>query len=440
MRVRAAEPATTQIAWPDAEGPSTAPPPAFGGLRERLARLGAPAPKPPAARSHGLPSGFDEVQTPFGVAVMRADVLALPSLDPDPGAFAYVDTETTGLNGGSGTYVFTAAVARPLPHGMHLAQVFLPEPGMEPAFLHALREELRAATGIATFNGGSFDLPILRTRWVMARMPGDFDHPPHVDLLTLVRALYRHRLETCTLRYVEERVLGYERDDPLPSAQVPDAYFSFLRFGSREFLEAALEHNRLDVISLVHLHSRLLRRLGGAERAPTAGGRFGTRRRSRAARRRRRPGCCSPGACCAGARSRRRPRFSSGSRAPSPTTSVSRSPARGCSSGGGAIPAPRSRWSRMRRRGCQAPPSSSPTGAPGCGARSIQRGMTAGAGAATGGNATSWRSSSSWLPPPTPRPEKSAGRTRGRRSAAALTDSFRFWHPKTGISALARTE
>jgi hypothetical protein len=62
---------------------------------------------------------------------------------------------------------------------------------------------------------------------------------------------------------VEERVLGYERDDPIPSALVPDAYFDYLRAGSLEFLEAALEHNRLDVISLVHLHSRLLLRLQG---------------------------------------------------------------------------------------------------------------------------------------------------------------------------------
>jgi hypothetical protein len=99
----------------------------------------------------------------------------------------------------------------------------------------------------------------------MARMAGEFSHAPHVDLLTLVRALYRHRLENCTLRFVEERVLGYERDDPLPSALVPDAYFDYLRIGARDFLEAALEHNRLDVISLVHLHSRLLRRLEGTD-------------------------------------------------------------------------------------------------------------------------------------------------------------------------------
>ena len=233
-------------------------------LRERLTRLGAP-PRPRARRSFELPRAFEEVETPFGIAAMRQDVIPLPALDPDPGAVAYMDTETTGLSGGTGTYVFSAAVARPIDCGLRVAQFFLPEPGMESAFLHAVREELKPAAGVATFNGGSFDLPVLRTRWVMARMPGEFTHASHVDLLILVRALYRHRLENCTLRFVEQRVLGYERDDPLPSALVPDAYFDYLRIGSRDFLEAALEHNRLDVISLVHLHSRLLRRLQGGD-------------------------------------------------------------------------------------------------------------------------------------------------------------------------------
>ncbi|HEY1421783.1 MAG TPA: ribonuclease H-like domain-containing protein [Candidatus Dormibacteraeota bacterium] len=205
------------------------------------------------------------MSTPYGVAVIRQDVISLPRLDPDPGNVAYVDTETTGLTGGAGTYVFAAAVARPIDCGLRVTQFFLPQPGMEAAFLHALREEVDQAATVGTFNGGSFDLPVLRTRWVMARMPGEFAPAAHVDLLTLVRALYRHRLESCTLRQVEERLLGYERDDPLPSALVPDAYFEYLRAGARDFLEAALEHNRLDVISLVHLHSRLLLRLRGRE-------------------------------------------------------------------------------------------------------------------------------------------------------------------------------
>jgi hypothetical protein len=197
--------------------------------------------------------------------VLRQEVIPLPPLQPHPGNIAYLDTETTGLSGGSGTLVFAAAVARPIDCGLRVAQLFLPQPGLEAAFLEMLSQELAAADAIATFNGASFDLPVLRARWVMARMPGELSEPPHVDLLTLVRALYRHRLESCSLRTVEERLLGYERDDPVPSALVPDAYFAYLHAGRLDFLEAALEHNRLDVISLVHLHSRLLVRLQGDE-------------------------------------------------------------------------------------------------------------------------------------------------------------------------------
>ena len=234
-------------------------------LRDRLTRLGATPTRPRLRPVRLLPRGFEEIPTRYGIAVVRQDVIPLPPLEPHPGNVAYVDTETTGLSGGSGTLVFAAAIARPIDCGLRVAQLLLPQPGLEAAFLDAMREELEPADVVATFNGGSFDLPVLRTRWVMARMPGELLAAPHVDLLTLVRALYRHRLESCTLRMVEERVLGYERDDPIPSALVPDAYFAYLREGSLELLEAALEHNRLDVISLVHLHSRLLVRLQGDE-------------------------------------------------------------------------------------------------------------------------------------------------------------------------------
>ena len=233
-------------------------------LRERLTRLGAP-PRPRPRADRPLPRGFELEATPFGDAFLRQDVIPLPALDPSPGSIAYIDTETTGLTGGAGTYVFAAAVARPIDCGLRVAQVFLAQPGMEAAFLYALAAELEPASAVASFNGGSFDLPVLRTRWVMARMPGELTNRPHVDLLTLVRALYRHRLESCTLRVVEERLLGYEREDPIPSAMVPDSYFGYLRDGASEMLEAALEHNRLDVMSLVHLHSRLLQRLDGGD-------------------------------------------------------------------------------------------------------------------------------------------------------------------------------
>ncbi|TMD11537.1 MAG: hypothetical protein E6I96_14940 [Chloroflexi bacterium] len=259
-------------------------------LRERLTRLGAP-PRHRPPRSWELPRGFEEAPTPFGVAAVRQDVIALPALDPHPGSIAYVDTETTGLAGGAGTYIFAAAVATAIPAGLRVVQLFLPEPGMESAFLHALRDEVEPAGGLATFNGGSFDLPILRTRWVMARMPGEFSLAPHVDLLTLVRALYRHRLENCTLRYVEQRVLGYERDDPLSSALVPDAYFPPLpapsppagrrhRHGRRRLagarppsLEAGRARRRMESFAE---RDRLRARRGGRHRGPAANTPAGT--------------------------------------------------------------------------------------------------------------------------------------------------------------------
>jgi hypothetical protein len=185
--------------------------------------------------------------------------------------FSFLDTETTGLAGGTGTQVFTAAVARPHANGIELVQLFLAEPSDEPAFLAALDAELRLTPGLATYNGASFDLPLLRTRWLMARMPGELAEGVHLDLLHLTRSLLRPRLESCTLRAVEERLLGFEREDDIPGHLIPQAYFDYLRSGWSSILEPTLEHNRQDVLSLQHLLHRLLHRLRGSDPAMEAG-------------------------------------------------------------------------------------------------------------------------------------------------------------------------
>jgi hypothetical protein len=214
-----------------------------------------------------MPRGFEAVPTPFGTAWRLADVLPtgrVSGLVP-PVAHGYLDTETTGLSGGTGTQVFAAALCRPVAAGLELVQLFLPEPSAEAAFLSLLQEELWATPGLATYNGSRFDLPLLRTRWVMARLPGELEHPCHLDLLTLTRSLLRQRLESCTLRMVEERLLGFEREEDLAGALVPEAYLGYLRSGWAPNLELALEHNRQDVLSLFHLHARLLLRLAGED-------------------------------------------------------------------------------------------------------------------------------------------------------------------------------
>ena len=255
-------------------------------LRQRLGSLGSLS-RRPAGRAVPFepprripPRGFEPVQNDYGLAWRWAEVLPVGRLDRAEARselgglqaddFSFLDTETTGLAGGTGTQVFTAAVARPHPNGVELVQLFLAEPSDEPAFLAALDAELRATPGLATYNGLSFDLPLLRTRWLMARMPGELTEGRHLDLLHLVRGLLRPRLEACTLRAVEERLLGFEREDEVPGHLIPQAYFDYLRNGWSTSLEPTLEHNRQDVLSLQHLLHRLLHRLRGADPAMEA--------------------------------------------------------------------------------------------------------------------------------------------------------------------------
>src|SRR5438093_12529052 len=103
---------------------------AAGALRERLARLGG-LPQARARPPLEVPRGFERIETPYGPAFMREDVLGLPRLDPNPGSIAYIDTQTTGLSGGPSTYVVAATAARPIDCGRGLAQLLLPPPRVE---------------------------------------------------------------------------------------------------------------------------------------------------------------------------------------------------------------------------------------------------------------------------------------------------------------------
>ena len=256
-------------------------------LRQRLSSLGS-LPRRPADSATRLdpprripPRGFQPVENAYGIAWRWAEVLPVGRLNRaearselgglEADDFSFLDTETTGLAGGTGTQVFTAAVARPHAGGIELVQLFLAEPSDEPAFLAALDEELSRTPGLATYNGLAFDLPLLRTRWLMARMPGELTEGRQLDLLHLARSLLRPRFQSCTLRAVEERLLGFERDDDIPGHLIPQAYFDYLRSGWSSSLEPTLEHNRQDVLSLQHLLHRLLHRLRGSDTTMEAG-------------------------------------------------------------------------------------------------------------------------------------------------------------------------
>ncbi|HVB78125.1 MAG TPA: ribonuclease H-like domain-containing protein [Candidatus Nitrosotalea sp.] len=213
------------------------------------------------------------IENDFGITFKRCSIEPMPAelAASPPRAFAYFDTETSGLAGGTGTQIFAAAICQPVEGGLEVSQFFLRSPALEAAFLYAIGTALARVGGVATYNGSRFDLPLLRTRWIMARLPGELDHPPHQDLLTLTRALFRHRLPNCSLRSVEEEMLGLQRHQDLPGALVPEAWFEYLRRGHSPNLEAALAHNRQDVVSLASLHLRIQQRLSGHERGLSSG-------------------------------------------------------------------------------------------------------------------------------------------------------------------------
>lgn len=183
----------------------------------------------------------------------------IPDLSDYPAqSFAFLDTETTGLSGGTGTYAFLIGIGKFEADAFHLAQYFLRDPLEEPAQLYALEEFLSGCHVLVTFNGKTFDAPLLNTRYLSHGW-----HPPlkelhHLDLLHYARRLWRMRLPSRTLGNLEVQILGAERTDAdLPGWMIPNLYFDYLRFGQAEPLKRVIYHNSMDVLSLVVLLRRI---------------------------------------------------------------------------------------------------------------------------------------------------------------------------------------
>lgn len=172
-------------------------------------------------------------------------------------AFAFLDTETSGLAGGTGTYAFLIGAARFDEHGDFLLhQFFMRDPSEEPALLEALAHFLAPARALVTFNGKAFDAPLLKTRYLMHRMPNPITDFAHLDLLPLARRLWRDRLESRALKYIEENVLLAPRTvDEVPGYEIPYIYFDYLRTGDARPLKGVFYHNAMDVVAMAALLS-----------------------------------------------------------------------------------------------------------------------------------------------------------------------------------------
>ncbi len=180
--------------------------------------------------------------------------LLVPLLDgaapPVPVArWAFLDTETTGLAGGSGTYAFLIGVGRVTPEGFRVRQFFMRDHGEEPSLLYALAEHLAQFDVLVTYNGKTYDQPLLETRFRMARAKPPFARLAHLDLLHGARRLWKLRLESCRLVELENQILGVERDGDLPGEMIPYVYFEYLRTQQAWRVVPIFHHNAVDILT-----------------------------------------------------------------------------------------------------------------------------------------------------------------------------------------------
>ncbi len=188
-----------------------------------------------------------------------------PVLGLGPRAYPLcIDIETTGLSGGAGNVAFLVGVARLTPSGSDaiLTQFFLGDFDAEPAFLSCLEKELMPAVPAdlergdipivyVTYNGSRFDLPVLRSRFLLNRR--QFPEAIHFDALHITRRFYARQIGSCTLTSVEREVLGTTRDLDIPSAEVPERYLDYLRSRSAGRLEPVFSHHAADIENLCRL-------------------------------------------------------------------------------------------------------------------------------------------------------------------------------------------
>ncbi len=186
-----------------------------------------------------------------------------PLLPGEPGTRnlrqVYIDTETTGLSGGSGTLAFLLGVAVVGNDALSLTQLLLTRFAAETQLLSAFAASLSANDRLVSYNGKSYDLPLLLTRFRMQGLAPPFGGLPHLDLLHPVRRLFGRRWPDCRLLTLERELLGFARTDDLPGSEAPGAWFDYVRHGHAGRLVRVVAHNRQDIISLAAAHSALAR-------------------------------------------------------------------------------------------------------------------------------------------------------------------------------------
>ena len=196
-------------------------------------------------------SARSELDTLNQIPLLPGETLQTPGL--------YIDTETTGLAGGSGTLAFLVGFAYIEDQRLKLSQFLITRFGAEPDLLSAIEQSIPAGHRLVSYNGKSYDLPLLATRFRLHAMASSLNKHEHLDLLHPVRRLFSRCWNDCRLTTMETQLLGFSREDDLPGSEAPEAWFSYLRGGDAQNLVKVIKHNRQDILSLALAHATLAR-------------------------------------------------------------------------------------------------------------------------------------------------------------------------------------
>jgi uncharacterized protein YprB with RNaseH-like and TPR domain len=171
----------------------------------------------------------------------------------------FIDVETSGEYGGAGVVCFLVGIGRVSANALHLSQVLILHPEDELAQLIELEKIFLSAKGFLTYNGKSFDLPLLHARFQFHQIPVPVQKGLHIDLLLLSRKIWKNHSPNRTLRAMEATVLGINRSlEDIPGWQIPSIYRDFLLTRDESFLTPVLYHNKMDVLSMVFLYFHIV--------------------------------------------------------------------------------------------------------------------------------------------------------------------------------------
>jgi len=208
---------------------------------------------------HDYPLDYRQGIVELGAALQsKSKHIAFSACDPeledfDPRTACFVDTETTGLMGGTGTVAFLVGVGYFIEGAFRLDQCIMRDFDDEEPMLNYLAELFDRHDTLVSYNGKSFDMPLLRTRFIQSRIPFRGDAILHLDLVHAARRFWKQRLKDCSLGNVEREILSIFREGDVPGHLIPQIWFRYLEDGYARPLQDVLRHHEMDILSLVAL-------------------------------------------------------------------------------------------------------------------------------------------------------------------------------------------